>query len=141
MLARRKQIIYKPAQLFRLALQTTADCVHEARHGFAHHHLKEQIRADLVLEGKAGACARTSSRDGGLGRFLFSFWPSSFLDRHARLALPGCWCGRPDLNRHSSFEPRDFLTSYGFRRRPIAQREIEAFVVWTIPSPFALSRL
>jgi hypothetical protein len=26
------------------------------------------------------------------------------------------WCGRPGSNRHSSFEPRDFLTSYGFRR-------------------------
>jgi hypothetical protein len=26
------------------------------------------------------------------------------------------WCGRPDSNRHSDFSPRDFLTSYGFRR-------------------------
>src|SRR5260370_27425361 len=30
------------------------------------------------------------------------------------------WCGRPDLNRHSSFEPRDFLTSYGFGRLALA---------------------
>ena len=31
------------------------------------------------------------------------------------------WCGRPDSNRHSSFEPRDFLTSYGFRRLALAR--------------------
>ena len=34
-----------------------------------------------------------------------------------RVARQGeAWCGRPGSNRHSPFEPRDFLTSYGFRR-------------------------
>lgn len=31
------------------------------------------------------------------------------------------WCGRPGSNGHSSFEPRDFLTSCGFRRRALAR--------------------
>ena len=32
------------------------------------------------------------------------------------------WCGRPGSNRHSPFEPRDFLTSYGFRRLAVARK-------------------
>jgi hypothetical protein len=47
--------------------------------------------------------------------------------RRARwLGAPVCrskkgWCGRPDLNRHSAFAPRDFRTCYGFRRPRLAQ--------------------
>ena len=29
------------------------------------------------------------------------------------------WCGRGDSNPHRPFGPTDFLTSYGFRRRPL----------------------
>ena len=46
------------------------------------------------------------------------------------VATCSAWCGRPESNRHRSFDPTDFLTSYDFRRRPI-----RTFVVWTIPSP------
>ena len=45
-------------------------------------------------------------------------------------ALKRFWCGRPDLNRHRSFDPTDFLTTSAFAA---AHR---AFVVWTIPSPW-----
>jgi len=38
-----------------------------------------------------------------------------------RFASEG-WCGRPGSNRHSPFEPRDFLTSYGFRRLAVARK-------------------
>jgi hypothetical protein len=36
--------------------------------------------------------------------------------RRAGLSHVQGWCGRPDLNRHSAFAPRDFRTCYGFRR-------------------------
>ena len=53
-----------------------------------------------------------------------------------RRRLRPMWCGRPDLNRHSSFEPRDFRTCYGFRRPHLCKVSREArFGVWTIPSP------
>ena len=45
------------------------------------------------------------------------------------------WCGRPDLNRHSSFEPRDFRTTSAFAALPGRVRAFGSFVVWTIPSP------
>lgn len=45
------------------------------------------------------------------------------------------WCGRPDLNRHSSFEPRDFHTTSAFAALPGRVRAFGSFVVWTIPSP------
>jgi hypothetical protein len=34
------------------------------------------------------------------------------------------WCGRPDLNRHSAFAPRDFRTCYGFRRPSLPRRGV-----------------
>jgi len=34
------------------------------------------------------------------------------------------WCGQPDLNRHSSYEPRDVHTNYGFRRIALARSRI-----------------
>jgi hypothetical protein len=46
------------------------------------------------------------------------------------------WCGRPDLNRHSSFEPRDFLTTSAFAAAPRRVGAFGSFVVWTIPSPW-----
>ena len=59
-----------------------------------------------------------------------------------RVARQGeAWCGRPGSNRHSPFEPRDFLTSYGFRRLARVQMRTGPFVVWTIPSPLVHSRL
>ena len=45
------------------------------------------------------------------------------------------WCGRPDLNRHSSFEPRDFHTTSAFAASPGRVCAFGSFVVWTIPSP------
>jgi hypothetical protein len=53
----------------------------------------------------------------------------------------GDWCGRPDSNRHSDFSPRDFHTSYGFRRPASARSRIGVFVVWTIPSPWRVRAL
>jgi hypothetical protein len=48
------------------------------------------------------------------------------------------WCGRPDLNRYSSFEPRDFHTSYGFRRLAWARSRIQ--LVCGLDYTFTLAR-
>jgi hypothetical protein len=42
------------------------------------------------------------------------------------------WCGRGESNPQGPFSPTDFHTNYGFHRRR------EAFVVWTIPSPWRI---
>jgi len=48
------------------------------------------------------------------------------------------WCGRPDSNRHSSYEPRDFHTSYGFRR--LAFRVFTHRLVCGLDYTFTLAR-
>ena len=51
------------------------------------------------------------------------------------------WCGRPDSNRHSSFEPRDFHTNYGFRRLASAFSRMPACLwsgLYLHPGAFAL---
>src|ERR1700686_1585964 len=57
------------------------------------------------------------------------------------IGLLARWCGRPDLNRHSSFEPRDFHTTSAFAASPGRVRAFGSFVVWTIPSPWRVRAL
>ena len=48
-----------------------------------------------------------------------------------RLWLDRWWCGRGDLNPHGQ-SPTDFLTNYGFHRRPAKQG------VWGLDYPFTV---
>ena len=50
------------------------------------------------------------------------------------------WCGRPGSNRHSSFEPRDFLTSYGFGRLAWARWRVRLVCGLDYTFTLALSR-
>ena len=76
---------------------------------------------------------RRAGRESGSRPSPFLKTIPSFPMRETRLGW--AWCGRPDSNRHSDFSPRDFHTSYGFRRLADAVLHVGSFVVWTIPSP------
>lgn len=89
-------------------------------------------RCDLTIdvEHRAETPRRSSSATDDLDASSSLSRPQRSRARRRKPFKRRSWCGRPDSNRHRPFGPKDFRTSYGFRRR-----QLVAFVVWTIPSP------